>query len=559
MSRRKLVWDDKVEDKSIDNKSKINKSKNKYNGVIGIDLGTTNCVLSYLDDKGNLEYYKDENDKATIPSFIELLGDNTYVIGNKAKEDLEKTKNKVLYSFKPDIGTEKILHKAEGIKYTAQFCETLMLDYIADKARDIMGIDKKEPLDAVITVPAYFDENKKFDTKMAAKMANLNVIRLLEEPSSSAIYTLTQKGMQIDGKMVVVYDLGGGTFDVSLVQLFSESASVINIGGDAKLGGDDYDRAIEELILKKYPEISEKVDINDQKVRDILKATSEKLKIDISNQYNQGIDKNDITGIENMVLFVDEVPEIFNISLHYDEVYECTEELTNRTINILHDVIEDYGLSLDDIDNVIMTGGSSNLPFVKEALTDYINENVEDDEKLEQLINDVKEFIINPDLSVGLGAGTYAKIIVDGDEDSRITNIVTHNFGIEESGGTMKVLIPKGRDIYRRVVQMQKFIPDRDNANEIKINVFEGEDVIAQNNSLIKTIIIPIPENTKREDFPCDVSFTLTKDKVLTISVQHPNGVEREKVQVDSKNNITNSEETYKTIKTLDNRSDLDE
>ena len=300
MSRRKLAWDDKVEDKSESKKSKINKSKNKYNGVIGIDLGTTNCVLSYLDDKGGLKYYKDGNGKATIPSFIELLGDNTYVVGNKAKEDLEKTKNKVLYSFKPDIGTEKILYDAEGIKYTAQFCETLMLDYIADKARDIMDIDKKEPLDAVITVPAYFDENKKFDTKMAAKMANLNVIRLLEEPSSSAIYTLTQKGMQIDGKMVVVYDLGGGTFDVSLVQLFSESASVINIGGDAKLGGDDYDRAIEELILRKYPEISEKVDINDQKVRDILKATSEKLKIDISNQYNQGIDKNDITGIENI-------------------------------------------------------------------------------------------------------------------------------------------------------------------------------------------------------------------------------------------------------------------
>lgn len=566
MKNTRIKWESgKNSQDSVD--KNLNKPSYKYDGILGIDLGTTNCVVSYIDESGNIKLVENDLGEDKTPSFIlpegreeGENGEYNYLVGTNAKKELPFTDNKLLYSFKPYIGTKKILHEDNDVIYNAQFCETIMLKHLAKVSRERLGWDEDKKLDVVITVPAYFDENKKYDTREAAKMAGLNVLRLLEEPSASAFYTLTLKNKDISNKIVIVYDLGGGTFDVSLVSIFEDSASVVNIGGDSSLGGDDYDLAIEEFILDKYPDIGLLEEYGKDKFNNLMKQLSERVKIDISKQYSEDkIDKEFISSTivaEEILLSLGDIPEkvsnkiesIGTLEIDYDEVEYCTRELTERTIKIFDEVISDYDLEIDDIDNIIMTGGSSNLPFVKEALTEYVKEKSNDPKAFERLKEDITDFIVNPDLSVGYGAAVYAKMVVDGDEDRRITNIVTHNFGIENNKGLMEVLIPKGKEIFRKEFAMKSFIPDRDDASEFKVNIYEGEDPIANNNSLVRTITIPVPPNTKKEDYVCEISFTLTKDKVLTISIQTPSKVYREKVEVETENTIVNPESAYNML-----------
>lgn len=553
MVKSKIKWKTSSKKEPEENE----KSSYKYEGVLGIDLGTTNCVTSYIDEDGEIKLVENDLNEDKTPSFIEVKGNNEYLVGSEAKKRLPYVKNGVLYSFKPYIGTKKILYEDGDVIFNSQFCETIMLKHLAKMAKDKLGFDEDKKLDVVITVPAYFDENKKYDTREAAKMAGLNVIRLLEEPSASAFHTLSVKNKDISNKIVIVYDLGGGTFDVSLVSIFGDSASVVNIGGDARLGGDDYDLAIEELVLNKYSELNLLKDYDEDLLNNIMKQLSEKIKIDISKQYQEGdLDKEFIgSSINSLVIseLYDDLPDdirekvegIGEIEINYYEAEEVTRELTDRTIKIFDEVISDYDLDIDDIDNIIMTGGSSNLPFVKEALTEYVRQKSINANSYERLKDDINDFIVNPDLSVGYGAAVYAKMVVDGDEDRRITNIVTHNFGIENNKGLMEILIPKGKEIFRREFAMKSFIPDRDNAEEFKVNIYEGEDPVAKNNSLVRTIIIPIPPETKKENYVCEISFTLTKDKVLTISIQTPDKVYREKVEVKTENTIVNPESAY--------------
>lgn len=525
--------------------------RGKYEGVIGIDLGTTNCVISYITENGEIRVIPIDKDHLKLPSFIEIQDGpwkSSYRVGNYVKDHFDSIENPVLYSFKPHVGTDKILYEQDGIKYTAQFCQSIMLKHMEKIAREYLDIPEDMDIQAVITVPAYFDENRKYDTKEAADKIGLKVMRLLEEPSASAFLAMYEKGIKPDGRNVVVYDLGGGTFDVSVVYLFSDSASVVNIDGNSQLGGDDYDRAIEDFIVDKFPQLrfikddTENYQMFDRK----LKSISEKLKIELSNEYQRSRDKD----LESNIYTLKHDGEEVDIYISYREFEECTRHITDETIKIFDRAVKEYGLTYEEIDNIVMTGGSSNLSVVKDALIEYLEKEDISDEHFRSLKSDIETFRVNPDLSVGMGAGVYAKIIADGDEGRRITNIVTHNLGIKDDLGNMEVLIRKGQEIFKRIVSVKDFIPDRDDSDKMEIIVYEGDDIVAENNTLVKRILIDLPEHFDREKYIVSITFTLTSDKILTISVTTPDNYHREKVEVESQNVVVNSEEAYSEMKT---------
>lgn len=507
--------------------------------IVGIDLGTTNSVITYMEN-GELKPIYNDNGSYLNPSFIQVIGKTDYVVGQKAKESLRDKNNqyKVLYSYKPYVGTNKVLYKEKGIEYDPMLLQTINLIHLKEIIKKHFSINDDRKIKAVITVPAYFNENQKLSTRRAGENAGIEVVRILEEPSSSAFYTMHQKNTEVEDMTVGVFDLGGGTFDVSIVSLFTDSASVVNIGGDNNLGGDDYDNEVKKFLKNEYPEIH-KACINDDSAEGVLKLLAERLKISITEN-SKGKKSLKRIKVKDTFEYGDlSIP----VELSYTNFEEATRHLTNRAVSIFEKVLDEYNISVEELGSIVLTGGSSNMPVVKEALKNFVSSRCDSDEDIKRLCEDIDLFVVNPDLSVALGAGLYSRFIMDGEEEKRITNVVTNNIGIEIQDGTLEVLIDKGTEIFRKYSSFKDFVPESEDAKSIKFGIYEGDKKIAKENSLIKTIEIPIPEGFDPADFICKVTFTMTKDKTLTITVNAPSKLVREKVSI-----LNDTSEKHKDI-----------
>lgn len=471
---------------------------NKHKPIIGIDLGTTNSVVSYpvKKEKGiDVEFIKINGDHL-VPSFIYVGKGNKYVVGKKAKEKTNTDPERVLSSYKPYIGDDRILKEIDGVGYNSFTATSIALKYI--KA----GIDKKFPdgIDGVvITVPAYFTENQKSDTTRAAKHAGLEVKGIITEPSASAFSYIETHDMGEEGKTVLVYDIGGGTFDVSIVYLTNEGfATVIGIGGDQYLGGDDFDELLADYIEKKYYPRSN-FSINNKQ---ILIRACERIKIEMMNDgVTDKVYDIDVSAIDTSV-------EI-QPTITYKEFKEITKPLVDNTLRIVHDVLVNAGLDIKtDIDNILLVGGSSRLLNIREAL----------DEATEGKFNLQQKdpYLVEPDYSVSWGASVYAQLIMDKETD-KVTDILSKNLGIADNKGKMLIVLEKGLPI--PATGSRAITNPLDDQDKLEIGVYEGVSENVLNNTLIGNMEINLPEGLKKHELEATVKFKINSDGILEVFI----------------------------------------
>lgn len=466
--------------------------KNKYPGKIGIDLGTTNCVVSYKGVDNKLHLIDNQDGKTITPSFLymkatKVAGKNkvSYLVGDKAKAMVSSEPQNVLSSYKPYMGTNKVIKELAGKKATSLHGSMLMLRYLRQSAEKYLN---ETIIEAVITVPAYFTENQKSATIEAAKLAGFTKVNLVPEPSAASFY-YTKRDME--DKIVLVYDLGGGTFDLSLVCLMEYDNIVLDIDGDNHLGGDLIDVALARTILG---EIFENASVNTQEKYIRL---FEKIKIKVSDMIVDPDTDTIGTRIEIPISTVDK--RYKNITVLVSEIDTIIKRVLKRTEEVLKRLLSRTSVAIDEIEEVILVGGSTRLPQVKELLQ-LFNKNW-------KIIED-RDF---PDYAVGYGAGIYLEHLVNKNKSS-ITNVIPMPIGVGLINGEMDILLQASTQMPCSAL---KTFTNGDNSGELHINIYEGFSKIAEDNERVGYLSIKLPEVIQRGKYNIDVSLRVTADGVL--------------------------------------------
>lgn len=466
-------------------------------GYIGIDLGTTNCVVSYINDQGEVDCIPNLDGEIITPTFLHFAqsfdGKIKTKVGAKAKAMGKEDPDNVVSSFKTLMGTPTVVKSVMGKNITSLECSELMLRYLKRSAEVYLNTTISG---AVISVPAYFSEQQKDATRVAAKRAGLNVKRILTEPTAGAFYYGVNA--EVDEKVVAVYDLGGGTFDVSIISIFEDTSSVLGApNGDSKLGGDDIDRMLCKYALKQ----NGKSKIHKEKEEQLIRLCEE-AKIDLCER----ITNNQYNGIPSVIM-CDKVG-LKPVELTRETFEQMIDPLVQRTLVCFEHALADANITAADLDEVILVGGSSRIPYIRECLEKFLK-----DDRF--TVNYFKTYAVDPDLAVGLGCGIYLKYIFD-NKEKNVTDIVPKTIGIEVEHSVFEPLINKGRAI--PASKSRTFTNACDNQVSVLCKIYEGEDKIAQNNTLLGQVAIPIqpgPKNTVE----VLVWTKISKDGILTVNV----------------------------------------
>lgn len=513
----------------------------KLKNIIGIDLGTTNSVMTAIDDKGKLVVLNNRDGKDKTPSFVWVKVDEdtnkvTYSVGERARKRMETDPLNVVSSYKPYIGTMKVIKEIRDTKFTAQQASAIVLRYMMQSAKQELGTSD---IKAVITVPAYFNEHQKSATKMAAVKAGINVLGIIPEPTASALYYTNKEELDEDGEFVLVYDIGGGTFDVSIVHVTKEDATVQGVNGHRHLGGDDFDNALAFYIVNKSKTIKnlESLDI---KGREILVRRCEEAKRTLMNLYSKDKKKNHKVVVDLSGLMNDNEEKI---ELTLNEFEENTKDFVERTMKVVDELIEKTDIDVELIDNVILVGGSSRLSGVRKALSKKFP-------KFEEDYFD--KYAVDPDLAISMGATLYAEMLVNKTENS-VANTLPMSLGVELNNGEFSVILNEGDLI--PAVRSDNYKNSLDNQTKVEIQIYEGKSNIAKNNTKIGQIEIEIPEGYKAGDYNILVSFSMTADGTLSIKAVPETGrpkrlkIERETDTEDINVDNIEFEETEKASK----------
>lgn len=485
----------------------MSKFEGKYSDAIGIDLGTTNCVVSILDSDGNPHNIPDEEGKEIIPSFIYFYEDEEnnkikYLVGNRAKAMMSEDPNNVVSSYKTYMGIKDtktgkspIIKTIKGKSLTAETCSTLMLAYLKDLAESYTGnkINK-----AVITVPAYFSEAQKSATMQSAKNAGLEVLKLINEPTAAAYYYNKELNKGENSKVVLAYDLGGGTFDLSLLNLerdengIDTTSNVIDVSGDAKLGGDDIDRAIASFM-------------NDCSLNSLLQNEESEKIIREAEDCKKYL-TTEYFGGKKTVTYKPKNKELKQVTMK--EFLNILEPFINRTMELTKAIVEDSNLK-DDINDILLIGGSTRLPLIREKLIEYFDGRFD--------IKYFEDYIVAPDFAVAYGARVVMKNIID-NEDVQVSDVVSIPIHINTTEG-LKTILDKGHPIPSTV--RYTFYNTEDNQSFIDVNIYEGFGINADSpeNTIIGTISIPVTPSPKGT-IPVLTKMTINKDSLLSIEVR---------------------------------------
>ncbi|KAL6613521.1 heat shock protein 70 [Neocallimastix sp. 'constans'] len=492
--------------------------------IIGIDLGTTNCCVAVFKDN-NLNVIADEDGKGynTIPSYVTFLEDEI-LVGVYSKEEEGVYIGNTVYDSKRLIGRPfsdpqihankklwpfKIINKSgkpyisikinnETKDYAPEQISGIILSYLKELAEDFLG----EPVtDAVITVPAYFNDSQRQATKDAGRLAGLNVRRIINEPTSAAIAYGFGKNYNTK-KNVLIFDLGGGTFDVSILSIQNSAFEVKATSGDPTLGGRDFDNRLTSYILREFKRKhgnEYKGDINkDQKAIQRVKSKAEEVKKKLS--YNK---KYRFT-IDSLFKGID-----FSMEVTRSRFEELNMELFDKLIDPIEKAINDSGLSKDKIDEIIMVGGSSKIPKVQSILKEYFNG------------KEINTNGINPDEAVAIGAAIFASNLSDNESNDKIQDIVLYDvlslsLGLETSGNSMTPLIPRNTHI--PVKKTRTFTTCVDNQESVLIQVYEGEHEFTRYNHFLAKFILDNIQPAPRCVPQIDVTFDIDSNGILNVS-----------------------------------------
>ena len=456
--------------------------------AVGIDLGTTNSVVAVLEG-GEPSVVANAEGNRTTPSIVAFKGEET-LVGELAKRQAITNPDNTIRSIKRHIGTNW-KETFEGKEYTPQEISARILQKLKTDAESYLGEDVTE---AVITVPAYFNDAERQATKEAGKIAGLNVLRIINEPTAASLaYGLENS----EDQKILVFDLGGGTFDVSVLEISEGVFEVKSTSGDSKLGGDDWDERVMDWLIEKFKS-STGIDIsNDKMAIQRIKEGAEKAKIELSSTSETEINLPFITAN-------DSGPQHLLEKLSRSEFEKITADLVERTKSPVENALSDAGLNYSDIDHVILVGGSTRMPAVQALVKSLTGKDPHKG--------------VNPDEVVASGAAIQAGVLKGDVKDVLLLDVTPLTLGVETKGGIMTKMIERNTTIPTK--RSETFTTAEDNQTQVEIHVLQGEREMASGNkSLGKFTLTDIP--AARQGTPqIEVTFDIDANGIVNVNAK---------------------------------------
>lgn len=502
--------------------------------IIGIDLGTTNSCVAVMEGNEPVVIANDEG-RRTTPSVVAFMDNGERKIGDPAKRQAITNPRRTVASIKRFMGTrhsemtgeigqvayevvkgdnDTVRVQIDDRNYTPQEISAMVLQKMKKVAEDFLG---QEVTEAVVTVPAYFNDSQRQATKEAGEIAGLNIRRIINEPTAAALaYGLDKKHKDMT---IAVYDLGGGTFDISILELGEGVFEVKSTNGDTHLGGDDFDRVIIDWLAETFKS-QENIDLRkDPMALQRLKEAAEKAKIELSSSSETEVNLPYITA-------VDGVPKHLVVKLSRAKFEQLADNLVKRTLAPCQKAMEDAGLSNDDIDEIILVGGSTRIPRIQQAVEEFFGKKPSKG--------------VNPDEVVAIGAAIQGGVLSGDVSDVLLLDVTPLSLGIETMGGVYDVVIEANATIPTK--KSKVYSTAADNQPSVEIHILQGERPMARDNRSVGRFILdgipPAPRGTPQ----IEVAFDIDANGILNVSAMDKGTGKKQNIRIEASTGLSKEE-----------------